>query len=1027
MASPPSPASSTSSLASRRSVDVNKPQTLPDLVNHFVASKRSLNTQTILWRANDIVTSARDLLEENAILSAKNASIRNIVDTQVENLEAIRRGIDVIEADVQTEFKQLLHDLDTSFAGLQSTLAVLRDTPIESVLQPPNAPQKHLFDFIDSSTVTNLKDSLRACIDRYNEARSSLEDSKDSFDTALENLHSSIDNVPNTPLTASSPSPIPSLYRDFEGHAKEAAQAFQSLVQHYDLCVTALRHTEGGAAAATKATGDEPVPSGDQHAPPPEPISEEERQEMLSVLAKDAIEVEDVVSEIRDRGSEMSFLLSQVDSHITQLRNEDSALGSILKMISRVMTEVKSHILTARSFHGHWLEDTRPNFLSGIEEWESQRDFYERFDQAYAELLVEISSRRRRHDKAKRKAEEAQKELDRLHAEDERAREQFALTQGDFLPLDIWPGLQDPPRRYEVRPILHVAEHDGAHEGEGGEDEEDGVGTRSIPQLGRDAVERALTRVKRRIIQITPPHIAGGAQILHSTYTTFTMSTTDRLAPSDAPTNETPDEEYIEDLFDSDDEDTNDTNVTFATKVYNPQTAAQPKTQKPSANSKTSIDDQVAALAKHAGKIKISEGGGGGGGREKDKSDRATSDQVLDPRTRMILLQLINRNVVSEIHGVISTGKEANVYHAMTMTEDDARPIHRAIKIYKTAILAFKDRDKYMTGEFRFRHGYNKSNNRAMVRVWAEKELRNLKRINNAGIPCPEPLHLREHVLVMGFLGDKKGWAAPRLRDVVFNDLSAEEEEQKYKDLYIQLLSYMRIMFHTCHLVHGDLSEYNLLYHESKLFMIDVSQSVEHDHPKSLEFLRMDIKNVSDFFRSHNVEVLSERKVFGFITGAEGGNDMSDIASHIQTMFSRQEALTEDEQRAENADDDVFRTQYIPQNLEQVYDIERDADLVNSGKRGDLIYQGLLADKTASVGANESDASDAASDDEENSSDGEDESRFEKGPSRGKKHMDKDEKAAHKKAVKEEKREKRKEKMPKAVKKSLMKSSSKRK
>lgn len=74
-------------------------------MTHFVASKRSLQTQTILWRANEIVTSARQLLEENAILAAKNTSVRNIVDEQVDALEAVRRGIDVVEADVQAEFK----------------------------------------------------------------------------------------------------------------------------------------------------------------------------------------------------------------------------------------------------------------------------------------------------------------------------------------------------------------------------------------------------------------------------------------------------------------------------------------------------------------------------------------------------------------------------------------------------------------------------------------------------------------------------------------------------------------------------------------------------------------------------------------------------------------------------------------------------------------------------------------------------------------------------------------------------------
>ena len=109
MASPPSPASSASSESLRKPLEQNSPQTLEDLVTHFVASKRSLQTQTILWRANEVVTSARELLEENAILAAKNASVRNIVEDQVDALEAVRRGIHVVEADVQSEFKVCAH------------------------------------------------------------------------------------------------------------------------------------------------------------------------------------------------------------------------------------------------------------------------------------------------------------------------------------------------------------------------------------------------------------------------------------------------------------------------------------------------------------------------------------------------------------------------------------------------------------------------------------------------------------------------------------------------------------------------------------------------------------------------------------------------------------------------------------------------------------------------------------------------------------------------------------------------------
>jgi len=152
----------------------------------------------------------------------------------------------------------------------------------------------------------------------------------------------------------------------------------------------------------------------------------------------------------------------------------------------------------------------------------------------------------------------------------------------------------------------------------------------------------------------------------------------------------------------------------------------------------------------------------------KDKSDRATNEQVLDPRTRLILFKMLGRGLLERIDGCVSTGKEANVYHALAPKVDavasaegvaavasaDAR--HLALKIYKTSILIFKDRDRYVTGEFRFKSGYARSNPRKMVRLWAEKEMRNLRRMKTAGLRVPEPIEVRENVLVMEFMGNNE-------------------------------------------------------------------------------------------------------------------------------------------------------------------------------------------------------------------------------------------------------------------------------
>lgn len=529
----------------------------------------------------------------------------------------------------------------------------------------------------------------------------------------------------------------------------------------------------------------------------------------------------------------------------------------------------------------------------------------------------------------------------------------------------------------------------------------------------------------------------------------YATSTTSQEAPPQTPTGYAADneDETYDDLFEDDDEeffDDIDGASRDLTKSYNRQrklhdtnaTAPRINPQKPAANTQTSVDDQISSLSKHAAKIRLDVGGAERTKTHgKDKSDRATSEQVLDPRTRMILLQMINRGIVSEVNGCLSTGKEANVYGALSIPTseggEEVQPIHRAIKVYKTSILVFKDRDRYVTGEHRFKSGYNKGNNRAMVKVWAEKEFRNLKRLYLAGIPCPEPVYLRLHVLVMGFLGDKKGWAAPRLRDV---ELQGDDVDEQWRLLYIEILGLMRRMYQNCKLVHADLSEYNVLYHQKKLFIIDVSQSVEHDHPRSLEFLRMDIKNVSDFFRRKNVDVLSEQVIFGFITSHEEPNQEPAIVEALEKLFIERPAAQEDEKAAaeQEIQTEVFRQQYIPQNLDQVYDFERDAEKVGKGQKEDLVYRNLLADKVAQSG-NEADAEDTMggssppSEGESGSEDSDDESRFEKGTPRGKRFEDKEAKKEHKKAVKEEKREKRKEKMPKHLKKKLVSSSAKHK
>ncbi|KAI3971218.1 hypothetical protein MKW92_006349 [Papaver armeniacum] len=235
-----------------------------------------------------------------------------------------------------------------------------------------------------------------------------------------------------------------------------------------------------------------------------------------------------------------------------------------------------------------------------------------------------------------------------------------------------------------------------------------------------------------------------------------------------------------------------------------------------------------------------------------DKRYRATVEQAIDPRTRLVLFQILNRAIFDDINGCISTGKQANVYHA---TKHDGQEF--AVKVYKTPpVLGFKDWDPYIQGDNRFRHDYCKHNPWKTVKTWAEKEMSILMRLKAAGIRCPTPILLKLHVLVMEFIG-KSGCVAPRLKD-------ANLSEDKMRECYVQMIMVMRNLYQKCKLVHEDLSEY-ILYYEGNLHIVDVSESVDLDHPLASDVLRKGCKNVTDFFKMNCVGVMTRWELFDFI------------------------------------------------------------------------------------------------------------------------------------------------------------------
>ena len=300
--------------------------------------------------------------------------------------------------------------------------------------------------------------------------------------------------------------------------------------------------------------------------------------------------------------------------------------------------------------------------------------------------------------------------------------------------------------------------------------------------------------------------------------------------------------------------------------------------------------------------------------RSKDKSDHGTVEQCIDSRISRIIEKYKKRGQITEFNGCVATGKEANVYHARgrgVKEEEEGRDPNQelAIKIYKTSILIFKDRERYITGEFRFRHGYCKSNPRKMVSVWCEKEIRNLKRIRQKGVKCPEPFAFKSNLIMMEFIG-KDGIAAPRLKDA----LAEFENVEEFDNCYLQIMEIMKKMYQNCKLVHSDFSEYNLLYYNKEVYVIDLAQAVEENHPNADYFLKRDIHNMNEFFTKNTIDTLTDQQFYDYVIK----KNIKEIKDYVNKMREENKKNMEKDPKYKIKLNDIFCQYEVPFNLMQL-------------------------------------------------------------------------------------------------------------
>ena len=215
--------------------------------------------------------------------------------------------------------------------------------------------------------------------------------------------------------------------------------------------------------------------------------------------------------------------------------------------------------------------------------------------------------------------------------------------------------------------------------------------------------------------------------------------------------------------------------------------------------------------------------------RIKDTEQFKVEASVFDDATLGALYKLVQDGHIDAFGGPISTGKEANVYTALAPDGEVA------VKVYRINASDFRHMREYLDGDPRF-EGIG-SDKKKVVVAWTKKEFANLERAQTAGVRVPTPIAIERNVLVMEYLGGE-AQRAKRLSEV-----DVENPETAFE----VVREYMRRLY-AAGLIHGDLSEYNLVVHGGELCLLDLGQAVTIHHPNSRAFLERDCHNVAAFF-----------------------------------------------------------------------------------------------------------------------------------------------------------------------------------
>jgi len=283
-------------------------------------------------------------------------------------------------------------------------------------------------------------------------------------------------------------------------------------------------------------------------------------------------------------------------------------------------------------------------------------------------------------------------------------------------------------------------------------------------------------------------------------------------------------------------------------------------------------------------------------------------------KTPKRLQPLIEDGLIDGVIGQLMSGKEATVYTVRCGSEI------RCAKVYKEAAKrSFKKATQYQEGRkvrnsrrARAMEKNSKYGRKQQEETWQNAEVDALYLLANAGVRVPKPYGCFDGVLLMELVTDDSGDVAPRLGDVAMSSEQALEDHALMMDYVVLMLC--------AGIVHGDLSEFNVLVDDYGPVIIDLPQAVDasaNNHAESM--LYRDVDNMAHYYGQFAPELLNSQygkeiwalyedgalkpgiELSGNFAESEEASDVDGVLEEIKAVLmeeqKRQERLAEDNEQ----------------------------------------------------------------------------------------------------------------------------------